>query len=91
MIPVFLDNHDMDRFCSSRGHKRALLRAAAVQMQQPGPPVILYGTEIGLSQATSTQNGGHHLSRTPMAWGDDQDRDLLRDYRALIRERRGGA
>ena len=88
VMPVFLDNHDMDRFLFiAGGDKAALRRAAAVQMAQPGPPVILYGTEVGLSQATSTQQGGHHLSRTPMAWGDDQDRDLLRDYQALIRAR----
>ncbi len=90
LLPVFLDNHDMDRFLFiAGGDKNALRRAAAAQMRMPGPPVIFYGTEVGLSQAVSTQGGmGLHVSRTPMLWGDDQDRDLLDFYKELIRKRR---
>ena len=89
--PTFLDNHDMDRFLFlARGDKQALRRAAALQMQLPGPPIIYYGTEVGLNQAVSIQEGkGMHINRVPMIWDDEQDGDLLEDYKALIRERRG--
>jgi cyclomaltodextrinase len=89
--PTFLDNHDMDRFLFlAQGDKQALRRAAALQMQLPEPPIIYYGTEVGLNQAISIRNGkGMHINRVPMIWGDEQDRDLLEDYKALIRERRG--
>ena len=89
--PTFIDNHDMDRFLFlAGGDKRALCRAAAVQMRLPGPPIIYYGTEVGLTQAVSIQEGhGMHVNRVPMAWGEEQDADLLAYYRALIRERRG--
>jgi cyclomaltodextrinase len=88
--PTFLDNHDMDRFLFlARGDKQALRRAASVQMRLPGPPIVYYGTEVGLSQVESTKSGkGLHVCRVPMVWGAEQDRELLDDYRALIHERR---
>jgi glycosidase len=89
--PTFLDNHDMDRFLYlAKGDKQALRRAAALQMQLPGPPIIYYGTEVGLNQVLSIQESkGMHINRVPMIWGNEQDRDLLEDYKALVRERRG--
>jgi glycosidase len=88
-LPTFIDNHDMDRFLFvAGGDKAALKRAATFQMRLPGPPVIYYGTEVGLSQEKSTRDGGLHYSRTPMVWGDKQDKDLLSFYRTLIRQRR---
>jgi hypothetical protein len=91
VMPTFLDNHDMDRFLFlAGGDKDALRRAAAVQMRLPGPPIIYYGTEVGLNQETSIRRGkGMHINRVPMIWGDEQDRELLAFYKALIRERRG--
>jgi cyclomaltodextrinase / maltogenic alpha-amylase / neopullulanase len=90
VMPTFLDNHDMDRFLFlAGGDKEALRRAAAVQMRLPGPPIIYYGTEVGLNQAVSIQAGaGMHVNRVPMIWGDAQDRDLLAYYRSLIQGRR---
>lgn len=87
--PTFLDNHDMDRFLFIAGNDTAALRrAAATQMRLPGPPIIYYGTEIGLSQHASKDDGwGLEASRAPMIWDDRQDADLLAFYRALIRER----
>ncbi|MDX2161004.1 MAG: alpha-amylase family glycosyl hydrolase [bacterium] len=91
LMPTFLDNHDMDRFLLvSGGDKDALRRAAAAQMRLPAPPVIYYGTEVGLSQRQSVKGVGLHLSREPMLWGDAQDRELLADYQRLIRARRSG-
>jgi cyclomaltodextrinase / maltogenic alpha-amylase / neopullulanase len=91
VLPTFIDNHDVDRFLYvTGGDKHALRRAAALQMRLPGPPIIYYGTEVGLSQTASTTEGkGLHVSRTPMLWGDDQDSELLAYYKALIRARRG--
>lgn len=89
LMPVFLDNHDMDRFLFiAGGDKEALRRAAALQMKLPAPPIILYGTEVGLSQAVSIRSGaGFHVSRTPMLWGNEQDQALLDYYKNLIRQR----
>ncbi|MFC2036348.1 alpha-amylase family glycosyl hydrolase [Chloroflexota bacterium] len=90
LMPTFLDNHDMDRFLYlARGDKEALRRAAAVQMRLPAPPIIYYGTEIGLNQSISIRDGsGMHVNRVPMVWGAEQDRELLAHYQALIQVRR---
>jgi len=89
--PTFLDNHDMDRFLFvAQGDKSALRRAVAAQMRLPGPPIIYYGTEVGMSQrSTKPGNIGPESSREPMRWGAEQDRDLLAFYQAQIRARRG--
>ena len=85
----FLDSHDMDRFLFiAGGDLEALKRAAAVQMSLPGPAILYYGTEAGLSQTADTQaGGGLHVSRQPMVWGDAQDQPLVDFYRHLLRER----
>jgi glycosidase len=84
--PTFIDNHDMDRFLfAARGDQKALRRAAAAQMRLPGPPIIYYGTEVGLNQRWSKEDGfGLEVSREPMIWGSGQDRDLLSYYQSLI-------
>ena len=57
-------------------------------MQLPGPPIIYYGTEVGLDQRVSIREGeGMHINRVPMAWGDEQDRNLLAFYQELIQKR----
>ena len=90
VMPTFLDNHDMDRFLFlAQGDKAALRRAAAIQMRLPGPPIIYYGTEVGLNQAIGMRDGhGMHVNRVPMVWGEGQDHELLEYYRALIQQRR---
>lgn len=89
VLPTFLDNHDMDRFLFIAGNDPAALRrAAAAQMRLPGPPIIYYGTEIGVSQRGSKNDEwGLEASRAPMIWDDRQDADLLAFYRARIRDR----
>jgi glycosidase len=89
LMPTFIDNHDVDRFLFlAGGDKEALRRAAAAQMKLPGPPIIYYGTEVGLNQAVSIQDGqGMHINRVPMIWDNEQDHDLLAFYKHLIRER----
>ncbi len=90
IMPTFLDNHDMDRMLFiANGDKEALKRAAEVQMRLPGPPIIYYGTEVGLNHDRSAQEGGGiHVSRVPMLWGDEQDKELFDFYRRLIAERK---
>ena len=90
IMPTFLDNHDMDRFLFiNGGDKEKLKKAAQIQMRLPGPPLIYYGTEIGLTHEKSSQeDGGIHVSRVPMAWDDAQDRDLLDFYKQIIAERK---
>ncbi|MBN1284992.1 MAG: alpha-amylase [Anaerolineae bacterium] len=89
VMPTFLDNHDMDRFLYvAGGDKDALRRAVAAQMQLPGPPIIYYGTEVGMTQPSTRHGAKLELSRAPMLWGDAQDKALLADYKALVEERR---
>ena len=57
-------------------------------MRLPNPPVIYYGSEVGLLQPMSTAQGGLEVSRAPMPWGDEQDKALLAQTQALIHARR---
>jgi glycosidase len=88
-LPSFLDNHDMNRFLwVAGGDVRRLKIAALVQCALPHPPVVYYGTEVGLSQWHDLEypDGSRRMeeSRTPMLWGENQDRDLRSFYRALL-------
>ncbi len=88
VMPSFLDNHDMNRFLwLAGGDTRRLRLAALVQFLMPGPPVIYYGTEVGLSQ----RRGLGHLeeARLPMPERAAWDIGLRDFYRELIRLRRG--
>ncbi len=89
VMPTFLDNHDMDRFSFVTGNdNQTLKQAAEAQFQLPGPPIIYYGTEVSVKQKISTRDGGLHLARVPMVWGNEQDQDLLNFYKDLIRRRK---
>jgi len=88
--PSFLDNHDLDRMLWLTGGDTRRLRAAAVcQFTLDGPPIVYYGTEVGLSQALSIKAAGDRHARLPMPWGDDQDGALHAFYRELAALRRG--
>ncbi|MGH2530980.1 MAG: alpha-amylase family glycosyl hydrolase [Thermomicrobiales bacterium] len=92
-LPSFLDNHDMNRFLwIVEGDTRCLKLAALCQFTLPHPPIVYYGTEVGLSQRHDLEypdsSRRAEESRTPMPWGDDQDQDLLGYYRDLIAVRR---
>ncbi|MFN2148041.1 MAG: alpha-amylase family glycosyl hydrolase [Anaerolineales bacterium] len=90
LLLSFLDNHDMDRFLYlAQGDRTRLKQALRVQMRMPGPPVIYYGTEVGLSQQAGKSSAiGLEASRTEMIWGQAQDRELLATYQHLIEERK---
>lgn len=93
--PSFLDNHDMNRFLwVTQGNKRILKLAALCQFTLTGPPIIYYGTEVGLSQHRDVRQNGKGIleeSRLPMLWEDDQDWGLFEFYRQLIEVRRSEA
>jgi cyclomaltodextrinase len=87
VLPSFLDNHDMNRLLWSVGGDTRRLRLAALcQFTLPAPPIVYYGTEVGLSQRQAV--GRLEEARLPMVWGDGQDRTLLAFYRDLIALRR---
>lgn len=90
--PSFLDNHDMNRFLwAARNDLRKLKLAALCQFTLSGAPIIYYGTEVGLSQPADVMQHGraiHEEARMPMLWGDEQNADLLKFYRALIQIRK---
>lgn len=89
ILPAFIDNHDMNRFLySAQDDKSKLKRALKLLLGLPNPPIIYYGTEVGLSQETGTDQVGLEASRLPMLWGDDQDTDLLALVKDLIRQRK---
>lgn len=90
--PSFLDNHDMNRFSHICGNDRRKLKLAALcQFTLTGPPIVYYGTEVGIKQERSVQgpgSRGHAEARQPMPWGDSQDHDLHAFYSWLIHMRR---
>ncbi|WP_413162220.1 glycoside hydrolase family 13 protein [Capilliphycus salinus ALCB114379] len=87
VLPSFLDNHDMNRFLwTVKGDQRRLRLAALCQFTLPEPPIIYYGTEVGLSQLQEV--GRLEESRLPMLWGKAQDSSLLEFYKNLIGLRR---
>jgi glycosidase len=87
LLPSFLDNHDMNRFLWIVDNDKQRLKLAALfQFTLPHPPIIYYGTEVGLSQIQEV--GRLEESRLPMLWDDQQDRDLLQFYQKLIALRR---
>lgn len=96
LMPSFLDNHDMNRFLwVVRGDVRRLKLAALCQYTLPHPPVVYYGTEVGLSQRCDVRHAdgsGHpEESRLPMLWGEAQDGALLAFYQRLGALRRATA
>ena len=87
VLPSFLDNHDMNRFLwLVGGDTRRLKLAALCQFTLPQPPIVYYGTEVGLSQRQAV--GRLEEARLPMLWDEAQDQDLLDFYRRLIALRR---
>jgi glycosidase len=59
----------------------------------PNPPLLYYGTEIGLSQRIgirSEYGGFGHLgeARLPMEWGEEQDQDLYYFFQQLYQLRK---
>ena len=89
--PTFIDNHDMNRFLFVAGNDKDRLRLAATCMfTLPQPPVVYYGTEVGMSQARDKRDRagqGDAEARRPMWWDDRQDHSLLRFFQRLYQVR----
>jgi glycosidase len=90
-LPSFLDNHDMDRFLfESNNDKNRLKKAAEIQFSLSQPPIIYYGTEIGMTQKKSvwaTPAYGDIQARQPMRWSKKSG-DIFSFYQELIRKRK---
>jgi len=89
-LPTFLDNHDMNRFLfECKNDKEKLKKAAEIQFAIPQPPIIYYGTEIGMTHDKSVwySTYGDLQARQPMNW-DKPDYDLLNFYKILIKEKK---
>jgi glycosidase len=87
-LPSFLDNHDMNRFLWAAGNDQGRLRmAATILFALGGPPILYYGTEVGLSQPR-TKGPWREEARHPMPWGAAQDQALLAFFKTLIAFRR---
>lgn len=89
LLPTFLDNHDMKRFLYIAGEdKQKLTEAAELQFRLPGPPIIYYGTEVGMTEFQTDDPLDRLVGcRAPMVWDDSQDRELFAFYQSLIRRR----
>jgi len=88
----FLDNHDMDRFlhvAEQRSDRLALAALCILTLSQP--PVIYYGTEVGMSHdhpISDTTGEGDALARQPMQWNQKSwNRELHAFFTKLIRLR----
>lgn len=90
VLPAFLDNHDMNRFLYEAKNKKERLRLGAeLQFRQRHPPIIYYGTEVGLSQSHPIVGPhGDLAARQMMPW-KNQDKELLAFFVDII-HRRGG-
>ena len=89
LLPTFLDNHDMKRFLYTAGEDKGKLKEAAeLQFRLPGPPIIYYGTEVGMTEFQTDDPHDRLVGcRAPMVWNHEQDRELFSFYQDLIRKR----
>ncbi len=78
----------MNRYLWAVGNDRNSLKLATLcQFSLGGPPVIYYGTEVGLSQERDVRQDGRGIleeSRLPMLWDEQQDKEMLSFYQNLI-------
>jgi len=90
-LPLFLDNHDMDRVLfQCNNHLDRLKKAAEIQFSIHQPIIIYYGTEQSISQQKSvwsTSDHGDILARKPMPWNNTDNNELYDFYRNLIKRR----
>ncbi|MFP4346611.1 MAG: alpha-amylase family glycosyl hydrolase [Anaerolineales bacterium] len=95
VLPTFLDNHDKDRFLFEAGQNIDRLELAFVsQFTLEQPPVIYYGTEVGLTQYEASAGKpersrarmlwGNYMSNPPAGWDAGQNVGLRELVRSLI-------
>ncbi|HXA29982.1 MAG TPA: TIM-barrel domain-containing protein [Candidatus Angelobacter sp.] len=84
---IFVENHDMPRFSRLAGEDdRRLLLALTALLTLGPPPILYYGSEVGLRQGARL--GIDPDARLPMLWDSSQDAALLDRVRALVHLRR---
>jgi alpha-glucosidase len=84
---AILDSHDSPRFRTMAGSREKQLVGLGLQMTMPGVPMVFAGDELGLEG-----EWGEDARRT-MPWDrpESWDRQLLDEYRSLIRLRRSSS
>jgi alpha-glucosidase len=84
---AILDSHDSPRFRTMAGSREKQLVGVGLQMTMPGVPMVFAGDELGLEG-----EWGEDARRT-MPWDrpESWDRQLLDEYRSLIRLRRSSS
>lgn len=87
--PAFFECHDGARFgLLAGGDRRRTILATTLLVSLPGPPILYYGTEVGMTQ---TERGEMDLlARRPMHWSN-HDAVVLDGTRAAIGRRRSSA
>ena len=82
--PAFMDNHDMNRILFAAGESHARVRLAAlVLFTLAGPPIVYYGTEVGLSQERPIHQNDFGIfeeARLPMQWDPGDEGQAQRAY-----------
>jgi glycosidase len=85
--PLFLDNHDEERFLFLAGGDTSRLKLAALIMYTlEGPPIVYNGTEVGVTQERPMTQGTRNIfeeARMPMKWGGQHNKDLLEYFQLL--------
>ncbi|ETI67845.1 pullulanase, type I [Neobacillus vireti LMG 21834] len=92
VVSSFLDSHDKPRFIyEAGGDVKKMELAVATQFTLPGPPIIYYGDEVGLSMSkdpNSVQDWKDRYYREMMPWEPEaQNAELLNHYKDLIKLR----
>jgi glycosidase len=86
-----LDNPDKDRFIFAlKNDRTSYFKAVKIQFEQKQPPMIFYGSEVGLSQeyGLKSRNNGDLAVRAKMPW-HQLDQEMLSFYKKLIQEKKG--
>jgi glycosidase len=83
-LPVFIDNHDVDRFLAN-GNEAGLKQSLLFVMTTPGIPVIYYGTEQGFADRRASMfaegygsNGQDHFDTESEMYQFTRDVTTLR-------------
>lgn len=91
ILPSFIDSHDMNRILfAAEGDVQKVMLAAVCQFTLSQPPIVFYGTEVGLSQPVDSW-AELSVVRAPMPWADSQEHTLYKFYRILCDTRRNFA
>lgn len=88
-LPVFLDNHDMDRFYFDCSNKEDYKKAIDLLFAQNQPVIIYYGDESGMIQEKHIREVREHGDlevRQAMNW-DNMDAELVEYWKKKIKER----